>query len=355
MPITPFRVKGTLPGNAPGFLREGTGERWLYTTGLMIDCHMERLVQGTMMHMPTSALARWTAPMDALRIIAQDRVLVPGPNESRESLAARDRVAMSTWQTAGLPRSILGNVAAYVLPLTPQVRTVATRYDPSANYPPLRVSTVWETYAAGADTSTASSPVPAYGTYTNTGDWDWDSHSHVSGSSGWWQGWLIIYSVAPNAWCQPATAWGTGQVYTGSGRYSTVSGGAYVATGSYTGTAQAWGAGTTYIPSASGRYSTVAGGAYVAAGKTNGLGQGFGVNVSVAYGQAFAIIVKQFKPANLWCRGILVSFDPTLFDPAQPADGIYNPGGFCGRWSAVSAGAYVTFRFANVAYSGEVL
>jgi hypothetical protein len=57
MAVTPYRVRVTQPGAAPGWLRTGTGERMLQTFGLMIDCRMERLAQGMLAHMPRGTVA----------------------------------------------------------------------------------------------------------------------------------------------------------------------------------------------------------------------------------------------------------------------------------------------------------
>lgn len=358
MGIIPFRDLVTAPGNAPPWLRDGTGERWLYPFGLMVDARLERLVQGIMARIPRSDIAHWTAPLDALNLIASDRVLFPGLTESRDSLAHRDQEAFDTWQLAGLPRSILQNVLGYLLSSMPMVRTVATKYAFFGGGP-TAVSSTWTTYPEGTNAVGAptSAPVVAFGSPITQGDWAWDLLSQITGSLGWWSAYVIIYSVVPDAWCQPAQAWGTGSVYTAStdGYYSTVTGGAYVASGSYTGTSQAWGAGTVYVSNASGYYSAIIGGAYTPSGGYNGLAQGWGVSVSEAVGLGIQQIVKQFKPQNIWVRTIIISFSSALFDPTIAADGTHNPASTFGQWSIVTAGAYVQSRFSNAVYGGEVI
>jgi hypothetical protein len=45
---------------------------------------------------------------------------------------------------------------------------------------------------------------------------------------------------------------------------------------------------------------------------------------------------------------VIVSFDPTLFDPAHPADGVHNPDGLFGRQYKSVAGVVTTSRFAAI-------
>ncbi len=366
MSITPFRVRITSPGDSPPWLREGTGERLLTTFGLMVDCRMERLTQGMLAHMPRSDISNTVAPMDALLIMADDRVIVPGQTEGQVSLATREQRAFDDWQLAGLPRGVMSPTLGYLLTLTPEIRTIATTFDYST-FPPARVTSTWTTYAAGADVTVA--PTVGAGVVSGAGDFDWDSLSPITGSWGWWSGYVVIYAVAPNDWCHVAEAWGTGSVYTPSadGYYSTggTVGGipAYVPAGSYTGTTRAWGAGSTYTAAASGYYSkagTVNGLlAYVGAGSYNGVSVGWGVDVLGTVGTTLQGIVKQRKPANVWVRSIVVSFDATLFDPAQPAGGGVNPDGTFGQWSTAGTvgglPAYVASRFSSAVYGGEVI
>jgi hypothetical protein len=292
MPITPWRVR--IFQLAPGFLREGTGERLLYMMGLMEDCHFERAVQGVMASMPRSTIANHLAPMDALRVIASDNGIVPGLTEGRLSLATRDQQALDSWQFAGLPRGIMMQLLGYVLASTPMVRTVATRYSRTAALVATRLDSSWDTYAAGADVSKA--PVHTYALAGGAGDWDWDSLSPVTGSYGWWQGYVVMYATAPNAWVGSAGTWGPGS--------------------------RKWGA-----------------------------GQAWGVNQPASVGRALTqAICATFKPRNVWLRWLIVSFGSSLFDPTQTADGVHNPAGTFGRWSTISGGRRVPARFANARY-----
>lgn len=234
-------------------------------------------------------------------------------------------------------------------------RAILTSAIPSTAYPPTRYSSTWNTYPVARDPT--SEPVTTYCLASGNGDWTWDETSPITGSWGWWSSCLILYSVAPNNWCNVAQDWGTGSTYTpGSAApyYSDVSGGAYVLSGSYTGSSQAWGAGSTYVAASSGYYSTVSNGAYAIAGEYLGVSQAWGVDVTTDVGGSIVIIARQFISANTWVRAIIVSFDATLFDPAQPAGGGINPDGNFGQWSIVSGGAYAESRFTSAVYGGEV-
>lgn len=273
------------------WLRDGTGERLMYTFGACVDILMERRVQGTNAHIPTRAVGT------SLREIANDRLLVPGLTEPDASLQVRTQHAFETWQLAGLPRAALGQILGYLLTLTPKVRTVATRYDPST-YPPTRVSSSWNTYPVGRNL--AAEPVPSYCLAGGNGDLDWDSLSPVTGSFGSWGAWFVLYSVAPNAWVAIDGKWGS-------------------------------------------------------AGKW-GDGFGWGVDKTTNFFRTITLfIIGTFKPANVWVRDVVVSFDAALFDPSQPAGGGVNPDGRFANWSKVVNGVRVASRFSNARYCGEVL
>jgi len=343
--VGPVGFRDRIRDMSPAMLKDGVGEREMYCFGLGLDAVMAKR---------TSALDARRPPYaqhDANLVTAGDRRIIPGLTEPPESLASRVQHAFETWQTAGHPRSVLGQSLGYVLAKTPMVRAIATRFDPSTR-PPTRVSTQWDTYPEGRDI--AAEPVHAYCAAGGAGDWDWDSLSPITGSFGFWSGYLVLYSVGAQAWIGAAPVWGAGTTYSGSGYYSTVSGGAYELAGSYSGSGEVWGTGTTYIPAASGYYSTVSGGAYELAGRYLGDGRAWGVDGNASVGRGLQTIAAQFKPANVWVRAIVVSFDATLFDPAQGVGGV-NPDGTWGQWSKVSGGAYVATRAAAAVYGEEVI
>lgn len=147
----------------------------------------------------------------------------------------------------------------------------------------------WDEYATLQ--STAKNPIHAL--YTS-GNWDWDSLSPTDGSWGWWRWYLVIEYLDSKgrAWVNPDGKWGSG------GKW--------------------------------------------------GDGGAWGVDVSSAVGKSIGLIVAQWE-AN-WCHWVIVSFDPALFDRAQPSGGGVNPDGQFGRWSKVVGGVYVPARFAGACY-----
>jgi len=432
MSFTPFRQRAI--DLSPGFLREGTGERWDYMMGLCIDASLERAYQCTTCHFPLRAGG------DAQDQIGRQNLLITrGLTESDASYGVRLQHALDSWALAGTAHGILPQVLGYFLALTPMVRLVSSRYNtnpavqqwqlanvigvpianvtnaspivittavphgvvtgtvtiagvlgttaangtfsknvlddvtiaiaavgngsylgggrlilttdlPSVTYPNARLSSSWDSYPVGR--SLDAEPEHALVTASG-GNFDWDSLSPVTGSYGYWGSWLILYSVAPNDWTAPAQAWGLGSTYTGSGDYSTITSGAYVATGSYTGSTQAWGDGSVY--NGSGDYSRVQFGIYTNTGYYSGVSQAWGLSVSTDYVQSVALIAAQFKASLNWIRYIVVCFDAALFDPAQPAGGGINPDGTWGNWSIITSAAYVESRFTDAVYGGEVL
>ncbi len=347
MAIVPFRIR-IRDNCSPPFLRDGTGERFLYAWGALVDARIEKLLQGVNAHLPTRAQT------DAQAQIGNSMGIPRGLTEGRVSYGARLQTAIDDYHDGGTARAVLSQVLGYLLAMTPLVRFVSTCYDPST-YPPTLVSSTWDSYPTTR--ARTLEPVRVYALAGGNGELDWDSASQVTGSWNWWNGWLVVFAVAPNDWCHQAQDFGVGSVYTPSadGYYSTITGDAWAPSGSYTGTTQAIGDGSGYVPAAAGYYSTIRGDAYVASGYYIGVSQAIGVDVTTDYGQSIAIIAKQFKCAGTWIRSIVVPFDAALFDPAQPADGTHNPAGTFGQWSTITGDAWTDSRFTNCAYGSEVV
>lgn len=173
MPVKPFRQLITEPGNAPPWLREGTGERYLYPIGLMLDARMDRLVQGMKCRIPRSTIARYRAPDDALNAIgAQRGPIVRGPTETSDAYALRLQQAPSEWQIWGNPRSVLDQVCAYFSPLPMTARLVTD-------------SGHWYTMTMPGNVYTILPPSarpPAV-----VSNWSWD------GNARWWRSWVIVH------------------------------------------------------------------------------------------------------------------------------------------------------------------
>lgn len=362
MAITPYRVRVTLPGQnfAPPPFRDGTSERFFYTMALMVDALMEKRVQATWAHIPAnninmgSTVIKRYAPDSCLAQIGKGYAIPRGLTEGSDSYATRLQHVYESYRFGGMARGMLEQTLGFLLAFTPQVRTVATIFDPST-YPPTRGDSEWDTYPVGRDPTTE--PVHVEGVPSGNGDFDWDSLSGITGSFGSWSGYVALYAVAPNAFCAPAQNWGTNAVYTAAanGRYSTISGGVRFGAGSYAGTSQAWGVGATYAPGVNRRYSKVLNGARVPSGNYVGQVQGFGTSVSSAVFDDIAVILAQFKPGAQWIRSVMCVYDITLLDPSQPSGGGINPDGWWGRWSKIVAGARVASRLGNIAYGGEIV
>lgn len=377
MPVTPFRVR--VIDLAPDWLRDGTGERLLYLAGLCADASMERTLCGVEASDPLRAND------SCLAVIGQDLLIPRGLTESTTSYGWRLHQALDAWRMAGFARALLGQVLGYLLDKQPRIRMVSTRYErdparemaiarasgivvtgatnatpivittPSAHgyttgweatiagvtgnleangsfaitvlssttfsltgtagaaayvsggkviaspetvaFPPAATASQWETYAVAADTNLE--PTHTVGTIGGDGEWDWDSLSQTDGSWSWYGGFVIIESVGAEAWVDDALAWGS-DVYWGDD--------------------VAW-----------------------------------GTNSSANIGGSIVAILKLWKTAGLWIRSVIVSFDATLFDPAQPAGGGVNPDGYFGRWSKHVNGQRVAARFDNARYGGEVI
>lgn len=161
MPIRPFRLRVTDPGNSPPWLRDGTGERYLYTCGLMVDARMSRLIQGMMARMPRSSLASYQAPTDALNITGGDRQIPRGPLETDAAYAVRVQRAPSMWQIWGNSRALLTQLNAFFTPQIPTIYIVTNAGQwswmtpdgafhvlaPSARPPAIASNWVWDSSA----------------------------------------------------------------------------------------------------------------------------------------------------------------------------------------------------------------
>jgi hypothetical protein len=333
----------------------------MYSIGALVDMRAEKVRQGTLNHFPVERsptdrdVVLWVPQADVLAEIGADRLIPRGLTESDTSYGYRLQRSFDSWRYAGTARGVLSQILGYLLAYTPTVRFVSASYDRGV-WPPTLGQTTWYSYPAGRDPNIE--PVTVRAT-TDPGVWDWDGTSPITGSWGFWSGYVVLYATAPNNWCNPAQDWGDGSTYTpGSAApyYSDVSGGAYVLSGSYTGTTQAWGEGSTYTASDDGYYSTVDNGAYEQAGTYGGVSQAWGVDVTTDVGQSIQAIIKQLKSAGTWIRAILVSFDDSLLAP-EGSEGTENPDGSWGQWSIVNGGAYTDTRAAigDIAFGGEVI
>ncbi len=281
-------IRDLIKSISPSWAQDGEFERYLYGCGLAIDAVIEKLTQGMHAHMPLKA------DPSALPRIGEDRLMPKGLSEADASYATRLQHAFDDWRIAGNPWSLLRQTLGALLSATPAARLVSSQY---IAYYGVLSSSIWNSYAAGDDTS---KPPARQNLDVN---FDWDSDSPSNGSWGWWRTWLILYAVAPNDWCGPAPfAFGTSGVKFG------------------------------LRPDAS-----------------------IGLNVAPSVVSGVRAIAGLWKAQHSWVHEIIISFDAALFDPAHPTGGGINPDGLFGRWSKVVGGAYVPSRFSNARYCTGVL
>lgn len=170
----------------------------------------------------------------------------------------------------------------YLLAYTPAARTVQTYYDRSDGTPE---TTDWQQYTAGTALT-----LPPRWQRSDPADWNWDQYSPTpQGQWGWWRWYLVLVSVSPQNWTDPAPAWGSGEMW-----------------GEYSGS--------------------------------------WGCTTSPEVGRSIVLIVGQWKSG--YAHWGIVSFDAAEFRPAA----VVNPDGYYGRWSKVSGGVYVRSRSANGRY-----
>lgn len=310
--MDPFHVPQTrhlLRALLPPWLKRPMGDS-LCAEGLftVYDLDAEYMRDALLARMPSYA------PIDALALIAADRGVPIGPAEDPDVLRVRLLLWLDFLQLAGLPIGLLLTLQAVLAPAYPMVRLVTQQ-------------SIWYTLDEGAVGRLLAAPghlplppapyefgplwpsgtsAPAIERLRAEGlferlvaipaNWDWDSIAPVTGSGTRWSAWAIAYSVSPTDWVQPEDNWGDPGDW-GDGGY--------------------WGV---EFPA------------------------------GVDPGSVYQDTLRRFKPAGEWIRWFIVSFDATLFDPAQPSGGGVNPDGLFGSWSKIVNGEYVPARFEDARY-----
>ena len=234
-----------------------------------------------------ASLATKTQTATTLAYIALDSLMARGLTEGDASFIARLQRAYDDWQLAGGDWMVLRQVLGLVLSTTPAARTVKDIYTSAGALS----RSVWYSYAASADTTKAPGRAVLTGGAAN---WDWDSLSPTNGSWGRWRYWLVLYATGGNQFATAAPTWGS----------------------------TTWGQTT----------------------------NSWGLSQPPSFAQLLRSVVGLWQRGGSWCHEMIVSFDDTLFDPAQPVGGAFNPDGNFGRASKVVAGQYVPSRFANARY-----
>lgn len=187
MAIVPFRQR-IRDNCSPPFLRVGTGERYLYAWGALVDARIQKVLFGVQAHMPTRAQE------DALRQIGLDRLMPQGPNESRLAYATRLKKSFEAWQRAGTPFGVLSQLHALFSPSPPPIYIVTD-------------SGHW--YWMLADGSFYNLPV-AQRPPAISSNWRWDANT----GTYWPRFWVIVDCSGGTPFAQP-NVYGGGIVYSG--------------------------------------------------------------------------------------------------------------------------------------------
>ncbi len=277
---------------SPGWAQDGQLERYLFAIGDSIDAILEKVLEGQLMHIPT------TADPTGLPYIGQDSLIAQGGGESVQSYRDTLQQRYDLWRMAGLPWAVLRQTLRPLLPLRPAIKQISNSYDPSA-FPWSMKSTTWKTYAAG-DTPETTQPAT---TLDEPGDFDWDSVQTCPGSWNWKRFWIVIESVGANAWCNPRS-----DTWDDLGRIS---------------------------------WDTLAG--------------CWDIDADPELLSTIWDKIELWKRA-CECVALIISFDASHFDPSQPSGGGINPDGTYGRWSVMSGNQQIAGRtsIANAVYGHRV-
>lgn len=223
-------------------------------------------------------------------------------------------------------------------PNSPLVRTVDdssnwNTYAANANPIPLGAPTIskFESFVANPTSSSIApagyppgySNVPAPTYVAGGANWLWDTLSQPYGHTvpRWWRLWPILYSTSgvpfttPNATWAPATGTVTVSVSPPAGGHPSFysgSGGSGTASSQFN-----WDDGTCW--------------------DWAGSGQGTGPGPAQGEASSLTTIAKQWKGANVWVVYMIVCYDATMFDPAQPFGSSRLPDGTWGCWAKVVA------------------
>jgi hypothetical protein len=257
------------PGAVVGF-------RFLWSLILPIDILIEQTLQGVNAWGPGSPNATPTA----LALLGQSRGLIQGEVEADEVFAARLR----NWRTNGLVNAPplvpkVGSQIGNTLVLAQQIQVFL------ANNPTVRIFERIFTTSPTTPVALVTSVFPDGTTEVQQMTWEWDTAAPYTDEAGthtvatirgWWSDfWVIVtpatYAVTGTTLAALVPIWGTSS------------------------------------------------------------GVGIGHAVPRRSVDAILRLVAQFKGAYTYCRGIVWSYDSTLFDPGNPsAPG--NPDGTWGMW-----------------------
>ncbi len=166
-------------------LPDGTecDNRVLYAIALVLDAFLQRRQDGVQAAQPS------TAPDDALPRIARDRLILRGPNESRDALVVRLNRAITDHRTKGNAFTLQEQVRGYLSPHLIRSATVDQRG-------------TWKRIDRDGTRETV-----------RTSTWAWDGVSLAAARTRWW---LIVYpttDVPKRPWAKSAPWGATGKVW----------------------------------------------------------------------------------------------------------------------------------------------
>ncbi len=165
-------IQEAMLAEAPPWLKEGDGAKFLMVMGTMLQAQVEWTKQGMRARYPSYLTD------DALAAIGRDRQIVRGAFEPSESYAERLRRWLDDWLLAGNPFAILRQLRAYLLPFEVPMRIV--------NH-----AGCW--YTLNPDGSAEW--------LLKQGNWDWDSNKDWGETTPWSRFWVILYPPA-ELWTQ---------------------------------------------------------------------------------------------------------------------------------------------------------
>lgn len=168
------QIRDTIKRLSPPWLARAAGEKFLYTAGLCIDGLIEKLNQGVLARMPG------VGTPTALPILAQDRNIIQGPNETVLSFQGRLRSVFEAWQRAGSRRAIFSQITAFFTPVTTLGKLPNAAIVSSVGATP--TDALWDVFYSDQ----ANLDAPFHLRIAN--QWNWDNIFQ------WWRAWLILYA-----------------------------------------------------------------------------------------------------------------------------------------------------------------
>jgi hypothetical protein len=192
----PFQFRDNWYANAPEWLTTDNAEKYMYVLQTCTDILLDKMNQAVKFRMPGQG------DPSQLPYLANDRLLVQGPNETNRAFIARLTEAFETWKTAGSRGTILGQLQAYLQGSYPGVAATMPEMAIVGGYYP--TVTTWDTVYTGDALGT-----PPTRATIQPSNFNWD------GKSRDWRAWLILYMASvPTG--QSGTAGQTSNGFSGS-------------------------------------------------------------------------------------------------------------------------------------------